>query len=378
MYSSLATKYRPKKFKQIVGQPDVAIIKSVVNDFDCLPPLLLFCGPSGVGKTTIARVIASYLNCSNLDSDGEPCGTCSPCLAIYNNNHPSVYEMDAGSHGSADQLREIVVKCHLSSNGVKVFILDEAQSISGQGWNVLLKVLEEPPPDCLFMLLTSEPRKVPPKIRTRALRFNFKPVAPTKLRWYLGELARHSGTNTTDTDLDIITEMSEGSVRDALMMLDQCSSSGITAQELFAEKDLSLDYLLSILRKDYTGTLAIVENWWGEVGDAKTIVSQLALSLEKLALAKNNLEYYKGPTTLSKYAELIDGLDPEALVSILTTVSDWFTQVYAKAQIVMLTSKLYKVVNGSEVIKPVSTPIFTNPTAPPAVQRSAVDRLSAL
>ena len=351
MYSSLATKYRPRKFKQVIGQPDVPIIRAVTNDPTALPPLLLLCGPSGIGKTTIARIIAAAVNCVDLDSTGEPCGVCDTCVAIRNDTYPNVYEMDAASHGTADHLRDVVVKCHLSSNGVKLFILDEAQSISGQGWNILLKVLEEPPPDCMFILLTSEPKKVPSKIRTRALRFNLRPVTPTKLHRYISQLSKHSNIGVTDDDIDILTNMSEGSVRDALMMLEQCHASGLSAQELFGDRDLSLDYFLSIVNKDYLGALEIVKSWWSEVGDAKTILSQLAISAEKLTLTKNNIECYKGSSDTKKYQTLVDSLSTESIVAILTVISDWFSQSYSKAQIVMLTSKLYRSVNGAPVLE---------------------------
>lgn len=348
MYSSFPTRYRPKKFAQIVGQDEVPIIKQVVKDTESLPPLLLFCGPSGVGKTTAARVVASYLNCRNA-SGGEPCAECPDCLSVREGNHIGVYELDAASNGTADKLRDLVVKSHLSSDGVKTFILDEAQAISAQGWNVLLKVLEEPPPNCIFLLLTSEPRKVPSKIRTRALKFVFRPVKPKVVRWYVEQLCKHVKIDISDDDLNIITELSEGSIREALMLLEQSQASDKTARELFCDKDRSLDYLTTLVTGDYTGTMQVVDEWWDEVGDAPAIASQLAMSLEKLSFGKVGVEYYSGQISAGKYAKLNAGLTQDALVKVLGAVSDWYLQLHSKAQLVMLSSKLYRLLNGEQV-----------------------------
>lgn len=349
MFTGLATKYRPKKFRQVIGQPDIPVIKSVLSDKVSLPPLLLFCGPSGVGKTTTARIIASFLNCTSIDSSGEPCSKCDACKASISGQLTNVYELDAASHGTADQLRELVVKAHLSSPTAKLFILDEAQSISAQGWNVLLKVLEEPPQDCLFILVTSEPKKVPPKVRTRALRFNFRPLSPTKMKWYLAELARHCNMKVSGEDLDIIASMSEGSVREALMMLDQCNSSGKTAKELFSDKDLSFIFFNSILEANYASMLEVIDRWWGEVGDCKVIMSQLAVTLENIVLKKSGSESLSS-IDLSTYGAVVDSLTSDQIVDVLLTVSDWFPLVYAKPQLVMLASKLYKSINGDNTV----------------------------
>jgi len=374
VYGSLATKYRPKKFGQIVGQDDVPVIKAVVRDTDNLPPLLLFCGPSGVGKTTAARIVAGYLNCQN-PQDGEPCSVCDDCLAVKAGEHVGVYELDSASNGTAEKLRDLVVKSHLSSEGVKTFILDEAQAISGQGWNVLLKVLEEPPPNCIFMLLTSEPRKVPAKIRTRALKFTFKPVKPKLVKWYLGQLCTHAKLTVEPEDLDIITELSEGSIRDALMMLEQSTASGKTAREVFADRDRSLDYMLLLASKDYVGALGVLDDWWDEVGDASTVASQLAVTLEKMAFGKVGSDHYQGAISEPKYHKLKDGVHLDDLVKLLTALSDWYLQLTSKAQLVMLTTKLYKTLNGDPTTQ-APKPVVKQ--AEPEVKSSIEDRLKRL
>lgn len=343
-YIGLATKYRPKKFQQIIGQPNTAIVKELFRDASSIPPLVLFCGPSGVGKTTIARVIAAAVNCKERDDSGEPCGSCADCSATFSDKHINVYEIDAASYGTADALRDLISKAHMNSLGVNTFIIDEAQSISAQGWNVLLKTFEEPPPNCLFILLTSEPRKVPSKIRTRALSFYFKHVAPKVIKNYLTLLSTKTGIGITENDINVIVDCCEGSLRNAFMMVEQCVLSEFTAADLFSNRDMSVDYLVSIVKKDYTMSLSLVEAWWGEVGDAKTILSQLADTLEKIALHKSGIELYSGS---SQIKALADTLDIDLIAACLEQLSEWFSIVIAKAQLVLLTSKLYKAINGS-------------------------------
>jgi len=348
-YIRLTDTYRPKQFRQIMGQPDIAVVKAIFEDLDELPPLLLFCGLSGVGKTSVARVIAARVNCEQPNAQGEPCANCSSCLAIYANNHPNVEELDAATNGSADKLRELVLRSHLQSNGVKTFIIDEAQSISAQGWNVLLKVLEEPPPNCLFILLTSEPRKVPTKIRTRALRFNLKQVSPTILSPWIALVVDHAELDITEDDINVIVDLCEGSVRDCLMMLEQVAVSSFTAEELFSSRDLSLDFFTQLMLKDYEGLLITVDTWWAEVSDAKTILSQMATTLEKIAHSRTGLEFYGGATKKSSYSELSSGLTMNKVAVCLEVISEWFNQSYSKAQLLLLTARLYKLTNGSAI-----------------------------
>lgn len=364
-YIGLTDSYRPKQFRQVVGQPDVTIVKAIFQDLTELPPLLLFCGLSGVGKTSLARVIAAVANCESPSDKGEPCTKCASCEAVYANNHPNVEEMDAATNGSADKLRELVNRAHLQSSGIKTFIIDEAQSISAQGWNVLLKVLEEPPPNCLFVLLTSEPRKVPAKIRTRALKFNLKQVAPGTTRKYISSVVEHAKLDLTEDDINIIVDLCDGSIRDALMMVEQVAASDHTAEDIFGERDLSLDYFTKLVLKDYEGLLSTIDNWYAEVGDAKTILSQMADTLESVAHARTGMPIYRGMSKQDKLREVVDGLQMNQVAYCFEIISDWFSQTYSKAQILLMTAKMYKAVNGSTVsmVAAPTTPKVELPTS---------------
>lgn len=344
-FNRLSTKYRPKRFGQVVGQPEIPVVKALIEDLDALPPLLLFAGPSGVGKTTAARIVAASINCEER-SGVDPCGKCASCQAIQNDSHPDVHEEDAASSGTADALRELANQSYLQSRGTKVFILDEAQSISHQGWNVLLKLFEEPPERCLYILLTSEPRKVPHKIRTRALRFNFKHLPPKLIRKYLETLVEHDDLEATDRDLSIVVDLCDGSLRDALMMLDQVTTSRFTAEEIFGNRDLSRKYLLSLITGKYTEALDTLNTWWDEVGEARTIIDQTTDTLEKLLRYKTSTEFYTGDDAGS-YMQLGDNTTMPKIAASLSTISDWYPQVFAHAQLVLLTTKLYKDFNGA-------------------------------
>lgn len=348
-YIGLTDTYRPKQFRQVIGQPDAPVVRAIFADLEELPALLLFCGLSGVGKTTVARIIAARVNCESPTPEHEPCTKCASCEAVRSGTHHNVEELDAATNGSAEKLRDLVQRAHLQSSGIKTFIIDEAQSISAQGWNVLLKVLEEPPPNCLFILLTSEPRKVPTKIRTRALRFNLKQVSPAVLKQYIPTLVAHAGVNVTTDDIDVAIDLCGGSVRDALMLLEQVSVSGFTAEQLFGSSDLSLDYFDAITQQEYDQLLTIVDKWWEEVNDAKTILSQMSLTLEKVAHVRTGIEIFGGVTTAAKFKELSTSITMNKIAVCLESISDWYTQSYSKAQVLLLSARLYKAVNGSAI-----------------------------
>lgn len=221
-YLVLARKWRPKTFDDLIGQPYIAqALKNAVST-EKIAHALILSGPRGVGKTTTARIVAKALNCEK-GPTSEPCSMCVFCKEISEGKSLDVSEIDAASHTGVNDVREIIenVKYVPSSGKTKIYIIDEAHMLSQAAFNALLKTLEEPPPRVLFILATTEVHKIPVTILSRCQRYDFKKVSTLKIKERIEFITHSEGIRIADETLHLVAQEADGSLRDALSILDQ-------------------------------------------------------------------------------------------------------------------------------------------------------------
>jgi len=240
----LALKYRPQEFKDLIGQEVMA--QTITNSIKLgkTPNAYLLTGIRGVGKTTTARLIAKALNCLKKFDEGEKCGIgeyCH-CVEIVNSNHMDILEMDAASKTGIDDVRELIENAKYSPTSAKfkIFIIDEVHMLSKQAFNGLLKTLEEPPPRLKFILATTEVRKIPVTIISRCQRFDLKRVNLEKLYLHLKDITKKENGNISDSAIQLISRASEGSVRDAISLLDRALISQSINNKEIQDQDIRL------------------------------------------------------------------------------------------------------------------------------------------
>jgi DNA polymerase-3 subunit gamma/tau len=226
-YTVLAVKWRPRQFAELVGQPHV--VQALVNslEHERLHHAYLFSGTRGVGKTTIARLLAKALNCRN-GVVAEPCGTCDACVAIDEGRFVDLIEVDAASRTRVDDTRELLdnVQYAPTHGRYKVYLIDEVHMLSNHSFNALLKTLEEPPPHVKFLLATTDPQKLPVTVLSRCLQFHLKKLTVRQILEQLRKICDAESVDAEDTALESIARAAEGSLRDALSLLDQAIAFG--------------------------------------------------------------------------------------------------------------------------------------------------------
>lgn len=260
-YRVLARKYRPYSFSELIGQE--AMVRTLTNSIEAgrLPQAWMLTGVRGIGKTTTARIIAKALNCTGRDpQEGsiEPCGACDACLAITEDRHVDVQEMDAASRTGVDDIREIIdsVRYGPVSAKYKIYILDEVHMLSKNAFNALLKTLEEPPPHTKFIFATTEIRKVPVTVLSRCQRFDLRRIEADVLTAHFTRLAVLEKADSQEEAIKLIARAADGSVRDGLSLLDQAIALGngdiktADVKEMLglADRSASLDLCAQLLR----------------------------------------------------------------------------------------------------------------------------------
>lgn len=239
-YTALYRKWRPKIFEEVVGQDHITMTLKNQIKSNNIAHAYLFCGTRGTGKTSTAKIFARAINCLE-PQDNNPCNKCEICEGILDENIMDVIEIDAASNNGVDNIRELRenVKYPPSNAKYKVYIIDEVHMLSQGAFNALLKTLEEPPEYVIFILATTEPQKIPGTILSRCQRFDFKRVTYEKIFDRLKYICNNSGIEIEDEALRLIVRNSDGAVRDALSILDQCIS--------FSEGKLTYDKAIQTL-----------------------------------------------------------------------------------------------------------------------------------
>lgn len=292
-YTVLALKWRPRRFEQLVGQPHV--VQALANSLadNRLHHAYLFTGTRGVGKTTVARLLAKALNCET-GIVAEPCGVCSSCTAIDEGRFVDLIEVDAASRTRVDDTRELLdnVQYAPTRGRFKVYLIDEVHMLSNHSFNALLKTLEEPPPHVKFLLATTDPQKLPVTVLSRCLQFNLKRFTVAQIQSQLERICSAENIPADTAGLKAIARAADGSMRDALSLLDQgvAFGAGKVEGELIATMLGNIDrghvqrMLEALVRQDGAALLGEVEQLDERAPDYGTVLDDLLAALQRIAV----------------------------------------------------------------------------------------------
>ncbi|MCA6486534.1 MAG: DNA polymerase III subunit gamma/tau [Chitinophagaceae bacterium] len=329
-----ARKYRPQNFSTVVGQSHITTtLKNAIRQQQ-LAHAFLFCGPRGVGKTTCARILAKTINCSNPTPEGEACNTCNSCVSFEAGTSLNIYELDAASNNSVDDIRELVEQIRFAPQAgrYRVYIIDEVHMLSASAFNAFLKTLEEPPAHAIFILATTEKHKILPTILSRCQIFDFKRITQADTVAHLEEIAEKEHIQAEKAALQLIAQKSEGCMRDSLSILDKMVS--FTGGEVSYQHTLEH---LNILDEDYyfrfhellmqenlSGVLLLYDEIHRKGFEADMVLNGFASFYRNLLVSKDPataaiLDVMEGMQ--EKFAAVADKTDSSFMLSALNIIS---------------------------------------------------------
>ena len=292
-----ARKYRPSTFNSVVGQEHItSTLKNAIKTQQ-VAQAFLFCGPRGVGKTTCARIFAKALNCQHLTEDCEPCNECESCQAFNHSASFNVFELDAASNNSVEDIRSLVEQVHIPPQGAKykVYIIDEVHMLSGAAFNAFLKTLEEPPAYAKFIMATTEKHKILATILSRCQVYDFKRINDNDIIRHLQYVSQQEGVVAEEEALRVVAAKADGALRDALSIFDQLVSftgKNITYKQTIENLNvLDIDNYFKItdyvFDDDITPALLLFDEILAKGFDAQHFISGMASHFRNLLMAQN-------------------------------------------------------------------------------------------
>ena len=297
-YTALYRKFRPGEFEEVKGQGHIVTTLKNQIKADRIGHAYLFCGTRGTGKTTVAKIFAKAVNCEH-PADGSPCGTCASCRAIAAGSSMNVIEIDAASNNGVDNIREIKEEVNYSptEGRFKVYIIDEVHMLSIGAFNALLKTLEEPPSYVIFILATTEAHKIPITILSRCQRYDFRRISIDTIAARLNDLIAREGVEAEEKAIRYVAKAADGSMRDALSLLDQCIAFYLGEKLTYdhvldvlgaVDTEVFSGLLRSILDKNITGAIALLEELVIQGRELGQLVTDFTWYLRNLLLAKTS------------------------------------------------------------------------------------------
>ncbi len=330
MYQALYRKWRPKVFSDVVGQSHITETLRRQVAQGRLSHAYLFTGTRGTGKTTCAKILAKAVNCRN-PQNGDPCGVCPACQGIDNGSLLDVLELDAASNNGVDSVRALRDEAVYSPASVRyrVYIIDEVHMLSVAAFNALLKIMEEPPEHLIFILATTELHKVPATILSRCQRFSFKRIRPQDIAGRLHYVARQENMDLTDDAAELLSRLSDGALRDALSLLDQCGAGGgriDTARVLdvlgLAGKLQTAKLMDSVLRRDAQAALLLLDQLYTGGKDVSALLGELSTLardlLIRMTAPEGSAALLSGGYDTAQMDALSQGVSPTRLIFMTT------------------------------------------------------------
>lgn len=359
-YVALYRTYRPKNFGEVIGQKH--IIKTLKNAVaeNKTSHAYIFSGLRGIGKTTIARILARAVNCEN-PIDGEPCNQCKNCLAILNDETTDIVELDAASNNGVDEMREILEKVNFLPSVLrkKVYIIDEAHMLSTAAFNALLKTLEEPPLHVMFILATTEPHKIPQTILSRCQRFDFKQLSVEEISKEINLICEKENIKIENDAVVAIAESAEGGMRDALSILDQASvysNDTITVEDVDCVTGRISNYKLidlvkNLKEKNAAEAIKIVGDLINSGKEVSRIVSGTIQFCRDILLYKNDIDTKNSKNIYKSdsFKELVNELSESELFYYIDVLVDIQNKIrFTNSQKIYFEVGLLKIVNSAE------------------------------